>query len=309
MANFRVNTPPTVVDSIERGTSEEQESDKVWGNVFAAVPSKSPLDRYQSTEQEASHQPRTTLSSPWTPASYSLPQRARGSAHGLQYSVESGGSTPVPSIPSSENVSRQADAYVSRRQETTAWQSPCQSGAASTDPDHSESAHGTARHVSRWSAETESGEESDMLRADQMAFEQHNSQASISATAGYEGQRTASSSRHGGSRAALRRSYHPNPKPSVEKPGRMAHYSRFLLSRIKQVATEVDLNRERYRTPGDGEEEIAVLKSIDKQLNDLLHRRAMRRGESVLPSSHWSDTGSMRDVCNDRSEGSKNDWI
>jgi hypothetical protein len=51
------------------------------------------------------------------------------------------------------------------------------------------------------------------------------------------------------------------------------------------------------------------LKSIDKQLNDLLHRRVMRRGDSVLPSSHWSDTGSMRDVCNDRSEGSKNDWI
>lgn len=89
----------------------------------------------------------------------------------------------------------------------------------------------------------------------------------------------------------------------------MAYYSRFLLSRIQQVASEVDHNQERYQTRGDGEEEIAVLKSIDKQLNDLLHRRVMRRGESVLSSSHWSDTGSVRDVCNDRSEGSNNDWI
>ncbi|CAI6093567.1 unnamed protein product [Clonostachys chloroleuca] len=74
MANSRVNTPPAVVDSIEREMSEVRESNKVWGNVFAAVPSKSPLDRYQSTEQEASPQPRITLGSPWTPASYSLPQ-------------------------------------------------------------------------------------------------------------------------------------------------------------------------------------------------------------------------------------------
>lgn len=201
MANSRVKTPPAVVDSIEREMSEVRESNKVWGNVFAAVPSKSPLDRYQSTEQEASPQPRITLGSPWTPASYSLPQRARGSTHELHYSVESGGSTPVPSTSSSKNVSRQADAHASRRQGTTAWQSPCQSRAASTDREPSESAHATGRHVPRWPAETDPGEEGGLTRANQMAFEGHSSQTSTNARARHDRQRTASSSRHRGSGA------------------------------------------------------------------------------------------------------------
>jgi|UniRef100_A0A8H7TQI2 hypothetical protein len=81
-----------------------------------------------------------------------------------------------------------------------------------------------------------------------MAFERHSSQKLINTTARYDGQRAASSSRYRGSRAASRRSGHLNPKPSVEKHSRMAYYSQLLLSRIQQVASEVDQNRERYQT-------------------------------------------------------------